>query len=79
MTISQFKAEHKEVFKRAFIRALGGSVSLYSDKIQPSPVRVDIKPIRAPINDALDALKSDWNAVGADIFIAIRKHGKQIT
>jgi hypothetical protein len=70
------KKEMYFVLCNGFFRGLSGATSLYSKTAIPSPAQTDVEPIRSPIEDPVEAMRSDWAAIGRDISVAMKKHAE---
>ncbi len=55
---------------------MSGAVSLFSFYPAPAPARVDIVPLRPPIEDSVEAMRADWVQTGRDLDAAIGEYGR---
>jgi len=59
-----------------FWKGMSGTVAIYRPVSMPAPVEVEITPIRTPIPEPMEALRSDWMAIGQDLDAAVRAYGE---
>ena len=55
---------------------MSGALGLFSFYSAPAPARVNITPLRQPIEDSVEAIRADWIQTGRDIDAAIGEHGR---
>jgi len=55
---------------------MAGIAALYRPASLPEPAKVKMTPLRTPIHDPLEALRSDWVAIGRDIDAAVQNYGQ---
>jgi len=75
MMSSAFKLNSKQ-FMSGLWQGMAGVATLYSPVSMPSPIEVNIPPIRTPILEPMEALRSDWVTTGMDIDAAVKKYGE---
>jgi len=61
-----------------FWKGMAGVATLYSPLSMPAPAAARITPIRTPIREPLEALRSDWVATGMDLDAAIQTYSDSI-
>ena len=66
-----------EVFKHGFWKGLSAPLSCYLQYELPPLSDEKIKPIRPLKKSAAEALRSDWEKVGQDMYRAIQKYAEQ--
>ncbi|MEI8403222.1 MAG: hypothetical protein WCG12_20655 [Alcaligenaceae bacterium] len=69
----------RAVLSKSFWRSMAGSMNLFSTHPAPAPVRVEVKPLRAPIASLADAIHADWVQTGMDIDSAITRYVHRIS
>jgi hypothetical protein len=72
--MSQLK---RALLTKSFWRSMAGSLNLYSSHPAPTPVRVDITPLRVAIVDPTEAMRTDWAQTGMDIEAALTQYGQR--
>lgn len=68
--------EGRKAFLSGFARGLSGTALLYATPALPAPAKTTIQPIRHAFENASDAIRADWVAVGSDLDISINKYAE---
>jgi len=55
---------------------MAGVAALYRPVSLPEPAKVKMTPLRTPIREPMEALRSDWVAIGRDIDAAVQNYGQ---
>jgi hypothetical protein len=63
-------------FLSGFARGLNGAALLYATPALPAPAQTTIQPIRQAFENASDAIRSDWVAVGFDLDLSMKKYAE---
>jgi len=71
--MSTFRKEKRAAFLRGFFNGLAGPASLYATPRRPEPANLEFKKLHRSIANPVDALRSDWMQVGADINAVLKK------
>jgi len=67
---------NKQQLMTGFWKGMAGVAALYSPVSVPEPAVMKMTPLRTPISEPMDALRSDWVAIGRDIDAAIQSYGQ---
>jgi len=70
-----FKLNRKQILS-GFWKGMAGVAALYSPASMPEPAEIKITPLRTPISEPMEALRSDWVAIGRDIDAAVQSYGQ---
>lgn len=70
--MSDARKERRAAFVRGFWSGLAGPVSLFAEPRRVEPVKIEIKKLHRSIANPVEAMRSDWMQVGADIDGAIQ-------
>jgi len=71
--MSADKKQRRAALMRGFWSGLAGPANLFAEPRRVVPVKVEIKKLHRSITNPVDAARSDWMQVGADIYGAIKK------
>jgi hypothetical protein len=63
---------NRAAFVRGFLSGLAGPVTLFAEPRQIEPAKVEVKKLHRSIASPVEAMRSDWMQVGADIDGAIQ-------
>jgi hypothetical protein len=76
--MSDERRNRRAAFMRGFWSGLAGPANLFAEPRRIEPAKIEIKKMHQSIADPVEAMRSDWMHVGADLYGAIKKQ-KQAT
>lgn len=73
--MSNARKDRRAAFVRGFWSGLAGSMRLFGEPSYTEPAKIEVKKLHRSISDPDEAMRADWEQVGADLRAAFKQVG----